>query len=431
VAPPTVTVPAVKKPVTIKFMSWGGVDRHKPRVALFQKSWPETASWLNVEVVSPGAQDADVNNAFRLALSAGGKDVPDIIQFNYISVPEFARAGAFLDIGKWMAAYDKDITPGAKTLSMYSGQVWCVPSQVKGKMWFYRKDLFEKAGIDPNAIKTFDNYVAAGKKFHEVNPKSYIMNIGPQPFGPVWYFSILSHWDDVRVADDNGNYQLTKNPHFAEVFTWLKTMNTSGIAFKTDDWSPDWQPAIGDGSIAGFLIHTWMSSFLPQFAPTQKGLWTAALQPDFNRYGSGEGGDVMCIPAGAKNPEAAFEFLSKMYLETKGAVEFSMLTGYVPSVKSALPVVRERNANLKRPDGITDAAWAATPAVFFGPEVFEAGVKSMDVVKVFPYDPKALAELAIMQKHSQAFIADKETLEQALAGAQSDMEKQIGNPYKS
>ena len=55
--------------------------------------------------------------------------------------------------------------------------------------------------------------------------------------------------------------------------------------------------------------------------------------------------------------------------------------------------------------------------------------KAMDVLKIFPYDPKASAELTILRQHLEAYLANKETLEQALARAEADMTAQIGNPY--
>jgi ABC-type glycerol-3-phosphate transport system substrate-binding protein len=240
---------------------------------------------------------------------------------------------------------------------------------------------------------------------------------------------ILSHWDDVRVADKSGNYQITKNPHFAELFKWLKTWSSSGIAFKTDDWSPDWQPAFADETIGGSLISNWMNGFLPKFAPTQKGKWGLALWPEFNRTGSEAGGGVVCIPKGAKNPEAAFEFASKLWLETKGAVEYWKFNGTPPSTKSAQDEVRKAVATMERPTGISDADWAANPVNYFGRDFMEPTFKAMDVMKVFPYDPKASAELTILRRHAEAYLADKETLEKALAGAEADMKAQLGNPY--
>ena len=35
---------------------------------------------------------------------------------------------------------------------------------------FYRRDFYEKAGVDPATIKTWDDFIAAGKKIMEANP---------------------------------------------------------------------------------------------------------------------------------------------------------------------------------------------------------------------------------------------------------------------
>ena len=35
---------------------------------------------------------------------------------------------------------------------------------------FYRRDFYEKAGVDPASIKTWDDFIAAGKKIQEANP---------------------------------------------------------------------------------------------------------------------------------------------------------------------------------------------------------------------------------------------------------------------
>ena len=35
---------------------------------------------------------------------------------------------------------------------------------------FYRRDFYEKAGVDPATIKTWDDFIAAGKKVMEANP---------------------------------------------------------------------------------------------------------------------------------------------------------------------------------------------------------------------------------------------------------------------
>ncbi len=36
--------------------------------------------------------------------------------------------------------------------------------------WFYRRDFYKNAGIDPASIKTWDDFIAAGKKISAANP---------------------------------------------------------------------------------------------------------------------------------------------------------------------------------------------------------------------------------------------------------------------
>lgn len=423
-AQPT-ALPKGKKPVTVSYWMWGGADRYKPRLDAFARLYPDTASWLTVDVQSKGQHDAEVYQAFRLGITAG--EVPDIVTANYIGLPEFAAAGQLLDLSQALAPYT-DLTVGAKALASYQGKFAAIPNQLKPKVWYYRKDMFEKAGIDPSAVKTYDDYMAAGKKFHQTFPNSYLMNIGPQPIHYL-YDAVLSNWDDVQMSDKSGNFQISKNPHYVDMLKWFKDWYTSGIAFKTDDFNSDWAQAFADEKICGSLISDWMDAFLPGYAPKQAGLWGRTLWPEFNRYGSTEGGTVLMIPKGAKNPEAALEFLTKLYIEPQGAVEIWKLTGTVPMTKAGQDAVSKAIPNMTRPQGMSDAAWAALPVNYFGKDLMDTSYKAIDFMKIFPYDPKGQAELDLLRKHTEAYLAGQETLDGALAGAEADMKAQLGNPW--
>ena len=244
---------------------------------------------------------------------------------------------------------------------------------------------------------------------------------------------ILTHWDaaEIQVAKADGSYNLVGNEHYETLLSWLKEWYSSGIAFNTDDWSPDWQPAFNDGIIAGDLVSQWMDFFLPAFAPDQKRLWGKALWPEFNRAGSEAGGDVVTIPLGAENAEGGFEFLAKQYLATEGAVELWKTQSRAPLIKSGRDAVLPLIDGFERPEELSDEEWQTHPINYFGPDVMDAHYEHLDNhFRLFPYDPAASAELDILRKHTEAFLADGETLEEALAGAQSDMEAQLGNPYE-
>ncbi len=424
--PPT----AAAAPVKVTWMNWGGAERFKPILDAFDATFPDAKQRFNVEVVSGGDSDAQVNEKIRLAMAAGGEGLPDLVTMNYSSFPEFASKGILTDLTGLLdpAALD-DMLPAARQMVTYDGKVVGVPMQLNGKVWYYRKDLFEGAGIDPNAIKTFDDFMEAGRKLDENYPGTKIINLGPQPIH-YWYFMILSHWADVKVADPSGKYYVAEDPHFRTLFEWLKTWYDSPYTFKTDDWSQDWQPALAEGKIASLLIGTWMSEFLPQFAPDQAGKWDAVLWPEFNRFGSEAGGGLVGIPQGAKNPELGLEFLTKRFLDKRGAAAAWKIVPLAPVIQSGVDEVRGLVKNLTRPDDISDADWALAPVNYYGPGFMEPAFKSMDVFRVPPFDPFAQAELAILRQHAEALLAGQEDIDKALGGAQKDMETQIGNPYQ-
>lgn len=416
-------------PTTITVWTWGGVERFAPRIAAFKRLYPDVAARIEVKVVSPGKQDPEVYQALRLALTSGSA-LPDLVQMDYVGMPEFAESGALTDLKDMLAPYEGDLVDTAKQLTTYNDQVVAIPFQLKPKVWFYRKDLFEQAGLDPAAIKSFNDYIAAGRKLHEKLPKSYIMNIGDQPDDDL-YWLMLSNWDDVRIADRDGTYQITRNPHFAQMLDWLAGWRHSGIAFNTDNWSPDWQPAFADSTIAGSLIASWMTDFLPKFAPGQGGRWGITAWPEFERRGSNNGGSIFTIPAGAQNKDAAFEFAAKMLLEPKGALNEWQRTGNPMSIKSVRPQILELARTMKRPEGMTDAQWAIVPANYFGRDFMQPIFGAFDWYHVPAFDPAAAAELTLISRNSQEFLTGKKSRDQALHDMEADMKAQIGNPYKS
>ena len=413
---------------TLTMWHWGGVEDKALLDAKLAEIFPDLFENLTVDHISIGGQDVDVYQQLRLALAAG-QDLPDIVTMNYTALPEFATADVLTDLSECLAPYRADLTQAGVALSEYDGKVVAIPKQAKTKLWFYRKDMFAEAGIDPNAIVTFDDFIAAGTKFHETFPDSYIINLGPQPIH-YWYFMILSNWETVRVADADGNYQLTTDEHFATLLEWLDAMQD--IAFPTDDFSADWAQAFIDGKIGSWLGASWgwiypieRWSLSPN--PDQ---WGVTLWPEFSRNGAESGGEVLVIPKGAPHPELACDYLAAQFLTTEGSVSYFYSAGVVPITKSGIAELTPRAENPPKPEGLSDEAWALDPIHFWGATLPEYMEKSYKGFQIFTYDPAASAELDILRQHAEAYLAGEVSPEEALQDAQSDMESQIGNPYE-
>jgi ABC-type glycerol-3-phosphate transport system substrate-binding protein len=411
-------------------MTWGGPETAQKRDAGLRAVYPDLPP---VEVVVGGQGDFDVANAFRLAL-ASGEDIPDLIQFNRTQIAEFAAADELLDVGDVYAPIEQDLYAGAIELVKYNDAFVCFPFELKSKLFYYRADLFQQAGIDPAAIAAVTDFVGAGKTLNAKFPNSHILNLGPQP-AQYWIGELLSAYPDARFADDDGNYQVTTHPGFAAAFTFLKDVSGAGIALPIDDWTSDWQQSWAQEAIAGSLLANWLKFFLPTFAPKQTGKWKVAFWPQLTpltdqRYGSEAGGSVYVVPKRAKNATQAVDYLTKMFLDKQGSLAVYGTTGTTPLLKSAKDDFLAAVSNTTKPAGMSDADWAAQPANFFGPDFFDVELASYDYVKILPYDPSAAQEVPILVDWLTKFLAGDVDLEAALKGAQSDMESQIGNPYE-
>jgi hypothetical protein len=136
------------------------------------------------------------------------------------------------------------------------------------------------------------------------------------------------------------------------------------------------------------------------------------------------------VPLGVEHADLAFDFLATQYLETEPAIELWKTESRAPMIASARDEVYNLIADFERPEGLTDEEWQIHPINYFGPDVLVPHYEALELFKVFPYDPSASAELDILRKQTEAYLAGTKTLEKALADAQSDMEAQIGNPYE-
>jgi multiple sugar transport system substrate-binding protein len=104
-------------------------------------------------------------------LKAMSDKVPvDLITVDQIWLGEFAENGLLTDLTnysqKWGRSpdwYEIHWDGGAYNDKIYAIWAW---ADVRG-MWYW-KDLVQKAGIDPNSLKTWDGYIASAKKLNDV-----------------------------------------------------------------------------------------------------------------------------------------------------------------------------------------------------------------------------------------------------------------------
>jgi ABC-type glycerol-3-phosphate transport system substrate-binding protein len=396
--------------VTIKVMVFGSTEEYKTMLGILKDAHPEIAKKVDFEIVLGGAGDFDVAQKFRLALAAND-NMPDMIRLNYTQVPEFAVSDVLMDIGGNIEPIKDTIIPGVLEVMKYDGKFIAYPYEVKSKIWYYRSDIYAECGVDPAAVKTVDDFIAAGKKIQAKYPNKYIENYSV----PASQYDLMMQLsgNGGRFCDEKGNYNIASDPNVRKAFETIKKLKDSGVAANIADFSPDWQKSLADGTIVSQLIGNWFKKHIPNWAPDQAGKWALALWPEEIRVGSEAGAGVFVVPKASKNKELAADILTKLSFDEAVLKQLFDKQYRLPLLKKA----------------VTDPYYLA-PNKYFGETMAPVDYKAMNLMKVYPYTPAASQEIKIVVQYLGDYLAGKASLDEALQKAEKDLKNQIGNPFK-
>ncbi|MCB1498721.1 MAG: sugar ABC transporter substrate-binding protein [Bauldia sp.] len=92
----------------------------------------------------------------KLAQAIASGDVPDLMGLDLIYGPQFEAAGQLVDITDYFKDDPtlKTASPGHMMVATYDDRLYGVPLYADVSALFYNKDLFEKAGLDPDKPPT-------------------------------------------------------------------------------------------------------------------------------------------------------------------------------------------------------------------------------------------------------------------------------------
>ena len=92
----------------------------------------------------------------KIAQGIASGDVPDLMGMDLIYAPQFENAGQLVDLTDKIKDWPelKTASPGHMTVATFNDRLYGVPLYADVSALFYNKDLFKKAGLDPNKPPT-------------------------------------------------------------------------------------------------------------------------------------------------------------------------------------------------------------------------------------------------------------------------------------
>jgi multiple sugar transport system substrate-binding protein len=93
------------------------------------------------------------NYQARVAAAAGGKNLPDVFASDVIYAPNYTSQGLYLDITDRIDGLEfaDSLAPAHMRLGTYEDAKYTVPHTLDLSVLFWNKELYEKAGLDPDS----------------------------------------------------------------------------------------------------------------------------------------------------------------------------------------------------------------------------------------------------------------------------------------
>lgn len=277
---------------------------------VYQKDHPDFK--LNV-VETPWE---DLQTKITTAATSGNIDtLPDILllqdnafQKNVISYPD-----AFMDLTE----SGIDFTKFAKAKTAYSvveGKNYGVPFDNGTVVGCYRTDILKEAGYTVDDFKdiTWSEYQKMGEDILAKTGKPLLSCQA----GESDLIVMMLQSAGGSLFDKDGNPSMVGNDTLKKVMETYASLVKSGVLVEVNDWD-QYVGTITNGTVAGTINGCWILASI-QTAEDQSGNWAITNMPKLEgvegatNY-SNNGGSSWAVTSASKNPELAYDFLSKTF----------------------------------------------------------------------------------------------------------------------
>ena len=317
-------IPDPSEPVTITFASWVTTtsDTLKALRDQFQELHP------NITVDFQDVPAEEFTNRLTTQIAAGNP--PDVAYVDAGAVVDFASRNALVDltpyVGRSVAVKPDDYVEAFVQSAMWEGKLYGLPYDGESTGLFYRTDLFEAAGIaqPPTTWQEFEE-TARALTNTEGDDKQYGFIIFANEAAYYWYPWLWQNGGELLSEDGTEvRFNSPEAKEAAEFYVGLAQYSPPDF-FNSNSY--DGRVAFATGQVAMYMAGAWFAGTLLDEFPEATGTWASAPLPARKRCATTIAGDILVLPEGGKNHDAAWkwaEFLSapqNMILWTLGTPE--------------------------------------------------------------------------------------------------------------
>ncbi|MFJ5716112.1 extracellular solute-binding protein [Neobacillus sp. NPDC093127] len=391
---------------TITVWGWDvAASTMKAAVEKFQKKYPDVL--VKVEDFNSG----DLYEKLTVGLAARGSGLPDVVLMEDERIPGYIHQfpQGFLNLNKLGYDQYKEAFNPAKVASVQDkdGNFIAAPWDIGPAGVFYRVDYFKKAGVDPNSIQTWDDYIAAGKKIKEATGKRMLPIDIPNYDG---VFQMMMQQQGLSYFDKDGKIALLTN-EAVRAMTVIKKLHDEDLILNNKGWDGIVTATV-NGEVATVPYGVWYTGSIMDQAPDLKGNWDVFFLPSFKEGGTryaNVGGSSLLIPATSKNQSAAYSFVEFFTTNQDSQMLGFEKYGLFPSLKETYSAPE----------------FTANSEYFNNSPIFKKFADIVDEVPKIHLNENYAKASSLMANAQAAILLENKSVESALKDAQKQLENEI------
>ena len=314
-------------------------DAYRDIIPQFEQTHPGVK--VDLQLVHGQAVTSRMQAAFWADL-----DVPDLVETEISSVGIFWRGPlediGFLDLTDRLRAtglYDRIVQTRFAPWTTRQ-RIFGLPHDVHPVMLAYRRDLFEAEGIDPNALDTWDKFIAAGRKVTrdldgDETIDRYMIELSDTSFGN---FEVLLFQRGGGYFDAEGRLTMDDETALATLLWYVPLVaGPDRIGNSLGDQQILTQQ-VEAGYLLCFICPDWRTRFfendIPRVAGEMALMPMPAVEPGGRRT-STWGGTMIGITKKSQHHDLAWELAVHLYYATEPFDKRFRQTNIIPPIRDA------------------------------------------------------------------------------------------------
>ncbi|AVH58588.1 MULTISPECIES: ABC transporter substrate-binding protein [Streptomyces] len=285
--------------------------------------WPKTLTRLQAGSGTDDIQAIEVGNVTEAVQTQGDK---------------FVDLGKDVDKSQWLDWKNAQATTA-------DGKLIGLGTDIGPMAICYRKDLFQKAGLETDRTKLAEQwkgdwgkYVDLGKQYMEKAPKGTKFVDSASSV-----YNAVLNGESERYYDKDGNVVWDKSAGVKKAWNVSMEVATSDMSAKLKQFDKPWDQGYANGTFATVACPAWMIGYIQEKSgDSGKGKWDVAAAPTASNWG----GSFIGVPTASKHQKEAVELAKWLTAPEQQAKVFAKQASFpsTPSAYSGLKPATETQA---------------------------------------------------------------------------------------